>query len=158
MKINKYFFFLTWIMLWNSLHDLVFRGVAVIPLVISVFKTAKRLLLLEDETLWRDLMWGVQVYCFELPICSPDSRTPEGRFVLPRYLLLLFSPDSFQVCMCLYTCMWETEGKRGQVASMCMLHVHADAEVGECLYWHSCVGPYTAAYVSVDRHPLARAK
>lgn len=38
-------------MLLNSLHDLVFRGVAVIPLVISVFKTAKRLLLLEDETL-----------------------------------------------------------------------------------------------------------
>lgn len=38
------------------------------------------------------------------------------------------------------------------------VHAHADAEVGECLYWHSCMGPNTAAYVSVDRHPLARAK
>lgn len=55
-------------------------------------------------------MWGVQVYCFELPICCHDSETPEGKFVLPSYLLLLFSPDSFQVCMCL--CVHEGNRER----------------------------------------------
>lgn len=59
---------------------------AVNPLVISVFKTTA----LEGDKFWRDVMWGVQVYCFELPICCPDTETPEGRFVLPSLPLAPF--------------------------------------------------------------------
>lgn len=59
---------------------------------------------LEDETFWWDLMWGTQVYCSELPICCYDSETPKGKFVLPNYLLLFFSHDSFQVCVCVFVC------------------------------------------------------
>ena len=105
---------------------------------------------LEDETLWWDLMWGVQVCCFELPICCHDSQTPEGKFVLAFHPSLLFSPDSVQVCMC-WACTW----KRERTESVCG---RADAGVCSRLYQRWFMSSYAAAYVSADRHPLARAK
>lgn len=62
----------------NTLNTLFFHHVAVNPLVISVFKAT----VLTGDKFWWDLMWGMQVYCFELPICCLDTEAPEGRFVL----------------------------------------------------------------------------
>lgn len=91
---------------------------------------------LEDETFWWDLMWGMQVYCFELPICCYDSETPKGKFVLPNYLLLFCSPDSFQVCVCL--CVHLGDRKRAD-----SVYVHWAAAVCESLYvrgsLHGCL-------------------
>ena len=88
-------------------------------------------------------MGRVKVFCFELPICCHDSRTPEGKFVLHNYLLLLCSHDSFQVCLCVAGIQREKH----------VVFVYADVCEGSL-----CMSYYADAYVSADRHPLARAK
>lgn len=64
----------------------------------------------------------------------PDSQTPEGTFVLPNYLLLLYSRDSFQVNMFVFV----PEKEDTDFANVNVTFVHD--------------------HVSADRQPLAKAK